>query len=62
VSKFHSKVVHSAGHFHDQISEACFGVTKLVFNDATTFHAGQGVFNDDANTGHQMIEGFVDHA
>ena len=38
MTKIHPQVMQGAGYFHDQIGEACFGVTKLVFDDATTLY------------------------
>ena len=57
--KIHSQVVQGAGDFHDQIGKAYFGIAKLVFDDTTTFHASHGVFDDNASTRQQMVQGFI---
>lgn len=62
MTKIHPQVMQGAGYFYNQIGEACFGVTKLVFDDATTFHTSDGVFDDNANTRQQMVQGLIQHA
>ena len=62
MTKIHPQVVQGAGYFHDQIGKARFGVTKLVFDDATAFHTSEGVFDDNAHARQQMIQRFVDHS
>lgn len=62
MTKIHPQVMQGAGYFHDQIDEACFGVAKLVFDDATTFQTSDGVFDDNANTRQQTIQGLIQHA
>lgn len=62
MTKVHAQVMQGAGHFHDQIGKAWFGVAELVFDDATAFHPSDSMFDNNAYTRQQMIQGFVDPA
>jgi hypothetical protein len=44
---------------HDQISNAILGKTQDVLDDATAFHAGDGVFDLDAHTGNNAIKHLI---
>ncbi len=51
----HSKVVQSAGNFHNEIIILCFGISKDIFDNTTSFNATNDMFNDNANTGNKVV-------
>jgi hypothetical protein len=51
--------VESTSILHDQIGNTCFGEPKDVLDNATAFHAGDGVFDLDAHTGNNAIKHLI---
>ena len=51
----HSNVVQSAGNFHNEIIILCFGISKDIFDNTTSFNATNDMFNDNANTGNKAV-------
>jgi hypothetical protein len=54
-----AEIVQSAGNLHQLIGNAVLGQTQSLFDNATTLDAGDGVLNDDADTGAKLIEQLV---
>ena len=57
-----TKIVQTAGNFHDQISNACFGQALDIFDNPTPFDPGKHVCHDHACTGDKVIEELITHA
>ena len=51
----HSKVMQSAGNFHNEIIILFFGISEDIFDNTTSFHPRKDMFNDNADTGNKAV-------
>ena len=51
----HSKVVQSAGDFHNEVIILLFGIAEDIFDNTTSFNPSNDMFNNDADTGNKVI-------
>ena len=58
----HAQIMQATGNLHDHIRHTLCGQPEDIFDNPTPFHAGNHVFDDDADTGDQMIEERVPNA
>lgn len=58
----HAQIMQATGNLHDHIRQTICGQPEDLFDHPTPFHAGNHVFDDDADTGDQMIEERVPNA
>ena len=55
-----SEVMETAGDIHNGISKALFPIAQLVFDDAETLNAADGMLHADAKGGMPLIDGFIE--
>ena len=51
----HSKVVQSAGNFHNEVSILFLSISEDIFDDTTSFHPSHDRFNTNANPGNKAM-------
>lgn len=51
-----AKVMQRTSNFHGQVGKARLGITKYIFDNSTTFHASNAVFNQDTYARNDAIE------
>ena len=56
VTTTHAEIMQAARNLHDEIRAALCRQTQNVFDNATSFHPGQHVFDDHAGAGEETIE------
>src|SRR2546430_10467767 len=57
-----AEIMQAAGNLHDHIRTTGGSQPQDIFDKPTPVHTGNHVFDDDADTGDQMIEELVSHA
>jgi hypothetical protein len=58
----YAEIMQAAGNLHAHIRHTGGSQPQDIFDHPTPLHTGKHVFNDDADTGEQMIEELVSHA
>jgi hypothetical protein len=58
----HSEIMPAPRNLHDHIRQPICRQTEDIFHNPAPFHASKHVFDDDTDTGNQMIEALVSNA
>src|SRR5262245_34279532 len=58
----YAEIMQAAGNLHDHIRNTGGSQPQNIFDHPTPFHTGKHVFDDDADTGDEMIEELVSNA